>query len=764
MTTQTEFNFPKDSFGYVPGAVPAKMIYSAVQPENPIEGLWWVQTSELGAVENIFFYTGTTWLFFGLNSGVVISETEPANPRQGMRWFNLSEPRLYVYYEDVDSGQWVEESTQGIDGSLRADLADVGSLVPIAGVPAKFLVSTFVTPEMFGAVGDGIADDTEALYLAHLSGKNVMSKAGAHYLVKKTNYIPLIDGRWYDYSFSLVTASADCVIADTVGDGFGRYNNSVFYRTATSAMLSSILVINLKIKSLARKVNGIGAPDTSLVRDNHVGWFTVQNYDFASIGEIAGGGGPNTLMDAQCGSAVNIVGYKLNLQTVDIADCGHGVVGFMSKVFRARNVRTKFCGVSRDFTSWYNCASILCRTSETIDIEGCESYVTGGTSYFVSVGSDFNTKYVSIKNCNLVACGLAAVGAGTRSYVATQSKIEVIDIDVNVEGWDCAIGADLHSGMKISIEDLHNSTCDKVKVRGSMDYLAPWESFNNSTLEVDGSYNGNKKKGFSVGSQFGIQCYAVKTGTDNVIGEVDIDVSMRNHQAGGVYVGYCVKASVKGVYENNGWSRQGTNAAWPTLIVSSVYALSNDEVNIDVRINKQCQGVTEEKALCTPVIIRANQVARVSADVTNNGNQLYPLRDIADADGTTLEVARLTIDNPVVSGGFTYLIDNSGGTYSKARKIFYSKDLVALISGSREISPFTSLVKETSAASGVKTVTLLGAKCFDEKVVEVIANATWAVNVSPKSGETIDGSASTVNVPVNTSKRFLSKNGSWITL
>lgn len=684
-------------------------------------------------------------------------------PEEARQYVTANNAFVFAVYDKIGRLQYSSE-TFASDFVESAELAASNSTVLVGGVEAQFLTLGYVTPEMFGAVGDGVADDTESLKLAHATGKSVKGKSGATYLVNKTNYIKLFDGRTYNYNFAKILVAADCEISDTTGDGFGRYTNNIFYRDSTAAMQSSLMVSNLKIHSLARKVNGIGAGDSKDVRDDHVGWFVVSGYQFSCIGEIPGGGGPNTLTDALCGSSVNIVGYKLNLENVDVYDCGHGVVGFNSKVFRARNVRTYFCGVSRDFTSWYNCASLLCRTSELIDIEGCYSYVTGGTAYFVSVGSNYASKYTTIKNCKLVGCGLASVGAGTRSYVTYQSSIEVIDIDVTVDGWDCAIGADLHSGMKISIEDLYSSVCDTVKVRGELDYLAPWEAFNNSTLEVDGSYNDNKKKGYSVGSQFGIQCYAVKDGTSNFIRNVDIDVNISNHQAGGVYVGYVDRAKIKGYYNNNGWSRQSSNAAWPTLIVSSIYALSNGDVQISAQINKQSQGVNEEKVLCTPLILRANTTARIDLSVTNNSNQLYPVRDVADTDTTTLIVDNLEFDNPVTSGGFVYLIDNSGGTYSKVRTLKSNKSLIALISGSREISPFTTTVKETSAASGIKTVTLLGAKNFDGRIVEVVANGTWAVTVAPRAGETIDGSTGSVTVAINTSKRFYSSGGLWRTL
>lgn len=146
MTIQTEFNFPKDSFGYVPGAVPAKMIYSMSRPENPVEGLWWVKVDTQNNIEGVYFYTKESWLFFGLGVGVVISESAPENPRQGMRWLNMSIPAIFVYYFDGDQGQWVEETNEAGNSPLNSYVGDVAPENPTQGtrwynpkLPATFI-------------------------------------------------------------------------------------------------------------------------------------------------------------------------------------------------------------------------------------------------------------------------------------------------------------------------------------------------------------------------------------------------------------------------------------------------------------------------------------------------------------------------------------------------------------------------------------------------------------------------------------------------
>ena len=73
---------------------------------------------------------------------VSLSETAPVDPDIGVLWWNTLTGRLYVWYGDVDSAQWVETSPQGIVESKLVSVTD------------------------FGAVGDGVTDDTAAIQAA----------------------------------------------------------------------------------------------------------------------------------------------------------------------------------------------------------------------------------------------------------------------------------------------------------------------------------------------------------------------------------------------------------------------------------------------------------------------------------------------------------------------------------------------------------------------------------------------------------------------
>lgn len=108
-------------------------------------------------------FSGAGWQIYTVGSSrTIVSETQPplSYGKQGFRWYNPTVPATYIYYNDGDSGQWVEEASQGADGALRSDLASLTSTVPIAGVPAKVLANQLIDIRTFGAVGDGIVDDT----------------------------------------------------------------------------------------------------------------------------------------------------------------------------------------------------------------------------------------------------------------------------------------------------------------------------------------------------------------------------------------------------------------------------------------------------------------------------------------------------------------------------------------------------------------------------------------------------------------------------
>ena len=51
----------------------------------------------------------------GLPANVHIGDTPPTQPEAGATWYCTLDGRSYIWYEDADSGQWVESSPQSVD-------------------------------------------------------------------------------------------------------------------------------------------------------------------------------------------------------------------------------------------------------------------------------------------------------------------------------------------------------------------------------------------------------------------------------------------------------------------------------------------------------------------------------------------------------------------------------------------------------------------------------------------------------------------------
>ena len=95
-------------------------INSQSPPAERLEGTLWWNTEE--GILYVWFEDGDSeqWVIavpqtdVDVPPGTVIGETPPSDPEVGQLWWNSSDDsgRLYVYYEDVNSQQWVEASPQ----------------------------------------------------------------------------------------------------------------------------------------------------------------------------------------------------------------------------------------------------------------------------------------------------------------------------------------------------------------------------------------------------------------------------------------------------------------------------------------------------------------------------------------------------------------------------------------------------------------------------------------------------------------------------
>jgi hypothetical protein len=144
-------------------------------------------------------YDGTAWGNIG--GGAIISTTAPSAPNPGDLWYDSDDGRLFVYYDDGATSQWVDSSPYGlptdltVDGTLSvsgastfdsAILIDVGGTIPVIPGPSVatfFRASTAASGCQVNIIGGnastsylnfGDTDDASVGYLAYDHGTETM--------------------------------------------------------------------------------------------------------------------------------------------------------------------------------------------------------------------------------------------------------------------------------------------------------------------------------------------------------------------------------------------------------------------------------------------------------------------------------------------------------------------------------------------------------------------------------------------------------------
>ena len=124
-------------------AVPVpSYIVSETAPADPINGDFWFDTS----TGNIYVYYSdadtSQWVqTAGPNlaslrgSEFIVQTTAPGTPVSGDVWYDSSEGFTYIYYEDVDSSQWIQFglNRNGADGTSNFSIQTIAPESPIKG-------------------------------------------------------------------------------------------------------------------------------------------------------------------------------------------------------------------------------------------------------------------------------------------------------------------------------------------------------------------------------------------------------------------------------------------------------------------------------------------------------------------------------------------------------------------------------------------------------------------------------------------------------
>jgi hypothetical protein len=109
-------------------------------------------------------YNSTTGKFEGFGSswgniggGAAIGDTPPANPGAGDLWWNSADGRMYVYYTDANSSQWVDLSAGGAGQYLPLTGGDVTGNVAVTGETSTGSLKVNNVPILAGPAFSAVA-------------------------------------------------------------------------------------------------------------------------------------------------------------------------------------------------------------------------------------------------------------------------------------------------------------------------------------------------------------------------------------------------------------------------------------------------------------------------------------------------------------------------------------------------------------------------------------------------------------------------------
>lgn len=624
------------------------------------------------------------------------------------------------------------------------------------------LNSVKIGPACAGAIADNrTIDNTVAFKAFHKAVKASVYEPGVEYTVKQTNQINYFDGDTIDFNGATIYVHPSTTISDAAGF-FGRFANWVYFRAETTPVVKGISIICPKFIVERLGVNAFGGADTRPVRQSHLGSVLLDRPVFRGIGEPSGLGGPGVGNDAKQGSMWYGNGYVLDVAKPDLEYLGQGIIALGSRRIYVAGGSITSAGVSKDFTTWANAAAVLCRGSEYIAVDGVRIDKTGGSAIFCSQDDEYLVKSVNVTNNNIKGAGLSAITTGHRTYAGTPSSIENVTITGNtIKGFCCAIDADLHTAVKVSLESSDSSGFIRsVELRNNVDFLAPWELFNDVTGEVSGSYNINKTIGHDVGSQYSSQVSANAAGT---IEQVVVADALFNHSRLGLLVTNCNYVTLDVQVHNHGWSKKVDLTPWQ--IQQSVRVTSNKIVRGAIAVTQQSVGVSRSDGFCSPVFLADNLDLELSIKTAKLNNQKYPVRLSQSVENCKTRINALSSDTSINDSGHLYLVDLSSGSFTQSSLLKVVSDSVNIVTGGRSISPSASAVKKASSdTAGTRAQTLYSAKLYFEKQLELFGGLTGVMTVAPAAGELIDGSSTPIAVAAGEKVVIYSDGTTWHTL
>ena len=202
-------------------------------------------------------------IFKYANANHSAGATAPTTPSSGDTWFDSTSGRTYIYYEDVDSSQWVEANPPfDATGDRPFQRTETGGAS--RGWDSK--LKDIVHVEDFGAVGDGTTNDTTAFQNA-INAVSTLGGGTVHFGSKKylidsaltvKDYVELKGPHANGVDELTANGESNLVDYDSMG-GQLIINSSVTITFTDSASLSNALIMR---KGLTTPIVLSGALET----------------------------------------------------------------------------------------------------------------------------------------------------------------------------------------------------------------------------------------------------------------------------------------------------------------------------------------------------------------------------------------------------------------------------------------------------------------------------------------------------------------------